>query len=95
MSEIRDLGDVNRFTFYDHSKALFASPPEVLRVNEKHIREYDIMNCVGFITRHIYPTSHHPISARAQALTPQPGEMVLCCPRDGDARTHQRPPATP
>ena len=49
ISEARDLGDVSRFTFYDHSKSLFASPPEVLRVNEKHIREYDILNCVGFI----------------------------------------------
>ena len=56
VSEIRDLGDVNRFTFYDHSKALFASPPEVLRVNEKHIREYDIMNCVGFILTSNYRT---------------------------------------
>jgi hypothetical protein len=56
VNEVRDLGEVNRFTFYDHSKALFASPPEVLRVNEKHIREYDIVNCVGFILTTNYQT---------------------------------------
>jgi hypothetical protein len=56
ISEARDLGDVNRFTFYDHSKSLFASPPEVLRVNEKHIREYDVTNCVGFILTTNYRT---------------------------------------
>ena len=36
VSEARDLGDVNRFTFYDHMKAYMATPPDVLRCDEKY-----------------------------------------------------------
>ena len=49
VSEARDLGDVNRFQFYDHSKSYTAAPPDVLRVDEKHLREYSIPNCLGVI----------------------------------------------
>jgi hypothetical protein len=49
ISEARDLGDVNRFAFYDHMKALTAAPPDVLRVDEKHLREYSIPNVSGVI----------------------------------------------
>lgn len=35
VNEARDLGDINRFQFYDHMKAYTASPPDVLRVDEK------------------------------------------------------------
>jgi hypothetical protein len=49
VSEARDLGDVNRFNFYDHTKIYTAAPPDVLRVNEKHIREYYVFNCLGLI----------------------------------------------
>ena len=49
VSEARDLGDVNRFTFYDHLKAITAAPPDVLRVDEKNLREYAIPNVVGTI----------------------------------------------
>jgi hypothetical protein len=49
VNEARDLGDVNRFSFYDHTKIYTAAPPDVLRVNEKHIREYYAFNCLGFI----------------------------------------------
>jgi hypothetical protein len=49
VSEARDLGDVNRFQFYDHMKAITAAPPDVLRVNEKHLREYSVLNCCGII----------------------------------------------
>lgn len=49
LSEARDLGDVNRFQFYDHMKAYTASPPDTLRVDEKHRPEYSIFNCVGII----------------------------------------------
>src|SRR5262249_8952859 len=47
VSEARDLGDVNRFQFYDHMKAYTAAPPDVLRVDEKHVPEYAIPNCCG------------------------------------------------
>jgi hypothetical protein len=49
VSEARDLGDVNRFQFYDHMKAYTAAPPDVLRVDEKHLPEYAIPNCCGVI----------------------------------------------
>ena len=32
ISELRDLGDGNRFDFYEHMKVLTAAPPDVLRV---------------------------------------------------------------
>jgi hypothetical protein len=49
VSEARDLGDVNRFQFYDHLKSYTASPPDVLRIDEKHLREYSILNCTGLV----------------------------------------------
>jgi hypothetical protein len=49
INEVRDLGEFDRFKFYDHSKAYIASPPDVLRVNEKHLREYAIFNVCGVI----------------------------------------------
>jgi Family of unknown function (DUF5906) len=47
ISEARDLGDVDRFKFYDHMKAYTAAPPDVLRIDEKNLREYGILNCCG------------------------------------------------
>jgi hypothetical protein len=49
VSETRDLGDVNRYSFYEHTKALTAAPPDVLRVDEKNLREHSIFNCCGII----------------------------------------------
>jgi Family of unknown function (DUF5906) len=49
ISEARDLGDVDRFQFYDHMKAYTAAPPDVLRVDEKNLREYTVANCVGVV----------------------------------------------
>jgi hypothetical protein len=49
ISEARDLGDTNRFAFYDTSKVYCAAPPDVLRVNEKHLREHYVLNCCGII----------------------------------------------
>ena len=54
VSEARDLGDVDRFQFYDHMKAYTAAPPDVLRVDEKHLREHSVLNCCGVII-----TSNH------------------------------------
>ena len=55
VSEARDLGEVNRYQFYDHLKAIIAAPPDVLRVDEKHLREYSIPNVCGVIitTNHL------------------------------------------
>jgi hypothetical protein len=49
VSEARDLGDTNRFAWYDHLKSYTAAPPDVLRVDEKNLREYTVPNCVGII----------------------------------------------
>jgi hypothetical protein len=49
ISEARDLGEFDRFKFYDHLKAYSAAPPDTLRVDEKNLREYQIQNCCGVI----------------------------------------------
>jgi hypothetical protein len=49
VSEARDLGDVDRFAFYDHMKAYTAAPPDVLRVDEKNLREHSVPNVTGVI----------------------------------------------
>ena len=58
INEARDLGDngkLDRFAFYDHSKAIIAAPPDVLRVDDKNIREYTIPNVCGAVitTNHL------------------------------------------
>jgi len=55
VSEARDLGEVDRFAFYDHSKTYIAAPPDVLRVDEKNIREHAVFNVTGVIitTNHL------------------------------------------
>jgi hypothetical protein len=54
INEARDLGEVNRYQFYDHMKAYLASPPDVLRVDEKNRHEYPVFNCLGVVL-----TSNH------------------------------------
>lgn len=49
VSEARDLGEVNRFAFYEHSKTYIAAPPDVLRVDEKNTREYAVVNAIGLL----------------------------------------------
>jgi hypothetical protein len=49
VSEARDLGEMDRFSFYDHIKTYTAAPPDVLRVDEKHLREHYVFNCLGLI----------------------------------------------
>jgi hypothetical protein len=49
INEARDLGDIDRYQFYEHLKVYTAAPPDVIRVNEKHLREYNLLNCCGVI----------------------------------------------
>jgi len=49
VSEARDLGDVDRFAFYDHTKVYTAAPPDVLRCDEKNLREHSVLNVCGVI----------------------------------------------
>jgi hypothetical protein len=57
LSEARDMGEqgrIDRYGLYDHTKNLLATPPNMLRINEKYIREYYITNCFGMAV-----TSNH------------------------------------
>jgi hypothetical protein len=56
ISEAHDLGEVNRYTFHDRMKTLIAAPPDVLRCDEKHLREYAVFNCTGVIYMTNYRT---------------------------------------
>jgi hypothetical protein len=49
INEGRDLGEIDRFKFYDRTKIYTAAPPDVLRVNEKHMQEYYVFNVVGVV----------------------------------------------
>jgi hypothetical protein len=49
VSEARDLGDVDRYAFYDHMKVYTAAPPDVLRCDEKNVREYAVPNVCGVV----------------------------------------------
>jgi hypothetical protein len=66
VSEARDLGEFDRFVFYDHMKAYTAAPPDVLRVEEKFMQEHSIINCCGVIitTNHKSTGIHLPADDR-------------------------------
>jgi hypothetical protein len=49
ITEARDLGDIDRYTFYNHLKAGAAAPPDTLLCDEKNIREHMILNRLGVI----------------------------------------------
>ena len=69
VNEARDLGDrINRFTFYDHTKIYAAAPPDVLRVDEKHLREYYVFNVLGFFDHQPQDRRHLPAGGRSTAL---------------------------
>jgi hypothetical protein len=54
VSELRDLGDVDRYAFYEHTKTWTAAPPDTIRVDEKNLREHYVLNVTGVII-----TSNH------------------------------------
>jgi phage/plasmid primase-like uncharacterized protein len=56
VSEARDLGDIDRFKFYDHTKTFTAAPPDVLRVDEKNLREHVVPNVCGLVITSNYKT---------------------------------------
>jgi len=49
INEARDLGEMNRYAFYEHTKMYTAAPPDVLRINEKYRPECTALNCTGVI----------------------------------------------
>ena len=57
INEAHDLGDFDRYALYERLKAYTAAPPDVLRVDEKNLREYALFNVCGVIL-----TSNHKTS---------------------------------
>jgi hypothetical protein len=57
ISEVRDLGEINRFAFYDHMKTILATPPDVMRVNAKYIPQHYVLNVAGIIYTTNYKTN--------------------------------------
>ena len=49
LSEARDLGEVDRYSFYERLKVYTGAPPDVLRVDEKNLREYAAFNVCGVV----------------------------------------------
>jgi len=54
INEARDLGEAgrgrfDRFKFYETMKGVIVTPPNTHPVNEKHIKQYDIINVCGVI----------------------------------------------
>jgi hypothetical protein len=49
VSEAKDMGEVDRFKFYDHLKTYLAAPPDVLRCDEKNLREHNVFNVCGVV----------------------------------------------
>ena len=57
ISEGRDLGEINRFAFYDHSKIYIAAPPDTIMCDEKNTHEHPVFNLMGIILTSNYKTS--------------------------------------
>jgi phage/plasmid primase-like uncharacterized protein len=49
VSEARDLGEFDRYAFYEHMKTYTAAPPNVLLCDEKNLREHSVMNVCGVV----------------------------------------------
>ena len=49
VNEARDLGDSDRYKFYDHCKELIAGPPDTLRCNKKGLGAYYVPNVMGIV----------------------------------------------
>jgi hypothetical protein len=47
--ELCDLGDVDRYKFYEHMKPIIAAPPSTLRCDEKFLPETEVLNVCGVV----------------------------------------------
>jgi Family of unknown function (DUF5906) len=54
ISEAKDMGETNRYQFYEHMKPYLAAPPDALRTDEKNRPEYYVLN----VLRGIMTTNH-------------------------------------
>lgn len=78
ISEAHDLGDFNRYAFYEHMKAFTASPPDMLTCNEKYVKQHYILNVVGIVFTSNHKTTgiylHHDDRRHFVLYTPLQGE---------------------
>jgi hypothetical protein len=61
------LQEFDRYAFYDHLKVYTAAPPDVLRVDEKFLREYTVVNVTGVILTTNHKTWVDPTPSRSKA----------------------------
>jgi hypothetical protein len=54
INEIHDLGDIDRYAFYERTKGFLAAPPDTLRIDEKFKPQYYVANVCGTVM-----TSNH------------------------------------
>ena len=66
VSEAKDMGEVSRYELYEHMKSYLAAPPDMLSCNEKHLRQHDVLNCMGviFTTNHLSSGIYLPAEDR-------------------------------
>jgi Family of unknown function (DUF5906) len=57
INEARDLGDIDRYKFYESAKRFIAASPDTLPCNKKYLASYDVPNVMGVIF-----TSNHKVS---------------------------------
>lgn len=83
IAEARDMGEFNRYQFYEHMKPILAAPPYSLTVDRKNVQEYRIPNVVGVII-----TTNHKTSLY---LTADDRRHLVCwspCKQDDFPRSH-------
>ncbi len=75
IGEARDLGESNRFAFYEHMKPLLASPPDAFLCNEKRCR-YVVANVCGVIitTNHLISGMYLPVDDRRHFVAWSPAK---------------------
>jgi hypothetical protein len=49
VSETRDLGETSRYSFYETTKTMIAAPPDMVRINIKHVPQFYIPNVTAVI----------------------------------------------
>jgi hypothetical protein len=49
VNEAHDMGELNRFQFYERIKGYTAAPPEVLSIDEKNVKAYAVPNVTGLV----------------------------------------------
>ncbi|WP_319798773.1 primase-helicase family protein [Nitrobacter sp.] len=75
ISEARDRGEADRYEFYETMKTYTAAPPDVLRVDEKNLREHAVMNVMGVvITTNHRDSLHLPADDRRHFVAWSPRE---------------------